>query len=138
MAHCTTVGPRPAAKGQSALIHAARCTRARLCRGHLVAWGGRGYSARELSTGEHRRARSAAEIPRISVRNPMNRLSFSCVSAALSAFCLLGCGNTDAPPRDYGSLLQDLTAQVIVPEHGDFATQASDLVTSVSALVNHP
>jgi predicted lipoprotein len=51
---------------------------------------------------------------------------------------LLGCGNTDAPPQDYGPLLENLTTQVILPEYDDFTTEASDLVTSVQGLVGHP
>src|SRR6478735_10219869 len=132
MAHVTSVGAWPAAEGQSALVHAARWTRARLCRSHLVAWRGRGYSARELSPGWGGRARRLAEIPRVL----MSRSSFAC--AMLGACCLLGCGNTDAPPRDYGPLLGKLSEQVILPVHRAFVVKADVLVSSVQALLDSP
>ncbi|MEO7035179.1 MAG: imelysin family protein [Polyangiaceae bacterium] len=66
------------------------------------------------------------------------RKSLSCW-VCLSACCaLLSCGNTGAPERNYGSLLQTLTEQVILPEHQDFATQADALVVSVQALSDKP
>ena len=68
----------------------------------------------------------------------MNRLSPSCLSAVLSACCVLGCGNTDAPARDYGPLLSKLTEQVIIPEHQAFASEADALVSSVQQLVDSP
>jgi len=68
----------------------------------------------------------------------MNRLSISCLSAMLGAYCLLGCGNTDAPARDYGPLLAKLSEQVILPEHEAFVSEADALVTSVAALVDKP
>ena len=68
----------------------------------------------------------------------MNRLSFSCLSAVLSAYCLLGCGNTGAPARDYGPLLIKLGERVILPEQQDFAGQADALVSSVQTLVDGP
>ena len=68
----------------------------------------------------------------------MSRLSIWCLSAILSASLVLGCGNTDAPPRDYGPLLENLTQQVIVPEHQAFASEADALVSSVQALVDGP
>jgi len=66
----------------------------------------------------------------------MNRSSFS--SAVLAACCLLGCGSTDAPARDYGPLLSKLSQQVILPEHRAFAAEADALVSSVQALVDSP
>jgi len=68
----------------------------------------------------------------------MSRPSFSCLSAVLSACCVLACGNTDAPPRDYGALLSKLGEQVILPEHQAFAAQADALASSVQALVDSP
>ncbi|HEY0469339.1 MAG TPA: imelysin family protein [Polyangiaceae bacterium] len=68
----------------------------------------------------------------------MSRLSFSFLSAVLSASCALGCGNTDAPPRDYGPLLATLSEQVILPEHQAFAARADALGSSVQALVDNP
>lgn len=68
----------------------------------------------------------------------MNRSSFPYLSAVLGACCLLACGNTDAPPRDYGPLLTNLSEQVILPEHQAFVTQADSLTSSVQALVDHP
>ncbi|HEX2672943.1 MAG TPA: imelysin family protein, partial [Polyangiaceae bacterium] len=56
----------------------------------------------------------------------------------MSACCVLGCGNTDAPARDYGPLLVNLSEQVILPEHQFFASEADALVTSVQALVDSP
>ncbi|HET7541582.1 MAG TPA: imelysin family protein [Polyangiaceae bacterium] len=68
----------------------------------------------------------------------MSRLSLSCLSGVLSACCLLGCGNTDAPPRDYGPLLHTLSEQVILPEHQAFASKADALASSMQALVDNP
>ena len=68
----------------------------------------------------------------------MSRLSFSCLSAVLSACCALGCGDTGAPPRDYGPLLAKLSEQVILPEHQAFASEADLLSESVQALVDKP
>src|SRR6478609_8058913 len=68
----------------------------------------------------------------------MNRLSTSCLSALLCAWCVLGCGNTDAPARDYGPLLSKLSQQVILPEHQDFVAQADALASSAQALVDDP
>jgi len=68
----------------------------------------------------------------------MNRLSTSCLSALLSACCVLGCGNTDAPARDYGPLLANLSEQVILPEHRAFASEADALASSLQALVDGP
>jgi predicted lipoprotein len=50
---------------------------------------------------------------------------------------LLGCGNTDAPPRDYGPLLAKLGEQVILPEHQAFVAQADALASSVQVLVDN-
>jgi predicted lipoprotein len=47
---------------------------------------------------------------------------------------LLGCGNTGAPAQNYGPLLQNLTQQVILPEHQDFAAKGDALVVAVQAL----
>jgi len=68
----------------------------------------------------------------------MNRTSISCLSALFSACCLLGCGNTDAPARDYGPLLTKLSEEVILPEHQAFAGEADALASSVQALVDKP
>lgn len=68
----------------------------------------------------------------------MSRHSLSCLSAVLSACWLLGCGNTDAPARDYGPLLETLSQQVILPQHQAFSTQADELVAAVQALVDSP
>src|ERR1041384_7715988 len=68
----------------------------------------------------------------------MNRLPLWCSSVTLSVCCLLGCGNTDAPARDYGPLLDQLSEQVILPEHQLFASEADALVSSVQALVDSP
>jgi putative iron-regulated protein len=68
----------------------------------------------------------------------MSRLSISCLSATLSACIVLGCGNTDAPPRDYGPLLQNLSEHVILPEHQAFASEADALASSVQALADSP
>src|SRR6478752_5718154 len=68
----------------------------------------------------------------------MSRLSTSCLSAILVACCVLGCGNTDAPARDYGPLLNQLSEQVILPEHQAFAAEADALVNSVQGLVDSP
>ena len=57
----------------------------------------------------------------------MNRLSTSCLSVLLSTCCVLGCGNTDAPARDYGPLLSNLSEQVILPEHQFFVGEAETL-----------
>ncbi|HTA88371.1 MAG TPA: imelysin family protein [Polyangiaceae bacterium] len=55
------------------------------------------------------------------------------------ACLLLGCdNNTDAPEVSYGALLGNLTDQVIVPEHQQFAMQADALVTAVQALQAAP
>jgi len=51
---------------------------------------------------------------------------------------VLGCGNTDAPARDYGPLLSKLSQQVILPEHQDFVAQADALASSAQALVDDP
>ncbi len=58
----------------------------------------------------------------------------------LSLACLLlGCdNNTDAPEVSYGALLGNLTDQVIVPEHQQFAMQADALVTATQALQAAP
>jgi len=66
----------------------------------------------------------------------MNEWSISSLSAALSACCLLACGNTDAPARDYGSLLASLSEQVILPEHRAFVSEADALSDAVQALVD--
>jgi len=68
----------------------------------------------------------------------MRRPYFSYLSAVLSACCALACGNTDAPPRDYGALLIKLGEQVILPEHQAFAAEADALASSVQALVEGP
>ena len=68
----------------------------------------------------------------------MSRLSLSCLSAVLSACCALGCGDTGAPPRDYGPLLSKLSEQVVLPEHQAFAGEADALADSVQALVDNP
>jgi predicted lipoprotein len=68
----------------------------------------------------------------------MNRSFFACLGAVLSACFLQGCGNTDAPPRDYGPLLSKVSEQVILPEHQAFAAEADALVSSVQALVESP
>jgi len=68
----------------------------------------------------------------------MIRPSLSRLSAVLSVFWLLGCGNTDAPTRDYGPLLAKLSDQVILPEQQAFAAQSDALVDSVQALVDAP
>jgi predicted lipoprotein len=47
---------------------------------------------------------------------------------------LLACGNTGAPEVDYGPLLQNLSEQVILPEHQAFAAQADALVVAVQGL----
>jgi predicted lipoprotein len=56
----------------------------------------------------------------------------------LSACYLLGCGNTGAPARDYGPLLEKLSEEVILPEHQAFAAQADELVSSVQKLSDSP
>lgn len=66
----------------------------------------------------------------------MNKWSISCLSVTLSACCLLACGNTDAPARDYGSLLTNLSEQVILPEHRAFVSEADALSDAVQALVD--
>jgi len=66
----------------------------------------------------------------------MIRSSFSRLGAVLSVCGLLGCGNTDAPARDYGPLLAKLSEQVILPEHQAFAAQADALASSVQVLVD--
>src|SRR4051812_10723511 len=68
----------------------------------------------------------------------MSRSSFLCVCAVLSAGSLFGCGNTDAPARDYGTLLVKLGEQVILPEHQVFVARADALVDAVQALVDSP
>jgi len=68
----------------------------------------------------------------------MNKRAFSCVCAVLSACCLLGCGNTGAPARDYGELLDKLSEEVILPEHQAFVAQADALASSLQALVDSP
>jgi len=68
----------------------------------------------------------------------MNQRLFSCLSVALSGCVLWGCGNTGAPARDYGPLLEKLSEQVILPEHEACAAQADALVSSVQALVDRP
>ena len=68
----------------------------------------------------------------------MNRSSFSPLGAVLSVCWLFGCGNTDAPGRDYGPLLAKLSDQVILPEYQAFAAQSDALVRSVQALVDAP
>jgi len=68
----------------------------------------------------------------------MSRLPLSYLPAVLSVCCLLGCGNTDAPARDYGPLLSKLSQGVILPEHRAFANQADELVSTVQALVDDP
>lgn len=60
------------------------------------------------------------------------------LSATLVACCLFGCGNTDAPPRDYGPLLANLSERVVLPEHREFVVQSDALVSSVEALVDAP
>lgn len=75
-----------------------------------------------------------AEIARV----PMNRRYFSCLSAALIACGLIGCGNTDAPPRDYGPLLSKLSEGIILPEHRAFVTRADALANSVQSLIDDP
>jgi predicted lipoprotein len=51
---------------------------------------------------------------------------------------MLGCGNTDAPARDYGPLLENLSEQVILPEHALFVSASVGLVSAVQALVDEP
>jgi len=58
--------------------------------------------------------------------------------AVLSACCFLGCGNTDAPARDYGPLLGKLSEQVILPEHQAFVAQSEALVSAAQALLDSP
>jgi putative iron-regulated protein len=68
----------------------------------------------------------------------MKKRLFSGLSIALSACCLYGCGNTGAPARDYGALLETLSEQVILPEHQACAARADALLSSVQALVDEP
>lgn len=68
----------------------------------------------------------------------MNKLSISRLSAMLVACGALACGNTDAPARDYGPLLANLSEQVILPEHQAFASDADALTSAVQALVDEP
>jgi len=68
----------------------------------------------------------------------MNRPALSRLSVILSACCLFACGNTGAPPRDYGPVLAKLSEQVILPEHQAFASRADELASSLQALVDSP
>ncbi len=59
--------------------------------------------------------------------------------AGLAASCVIvSCGSTGAPAQDYGTLLETVTEQVILPEHRDFAAQADALVVAVQALSDRP
>lgn len=65
----------------------------------------------------------------------MNRTwSWLCLSACLT----LSCGNTGSPPQDYGSLLEVVTEQVILPEHRDFVAKAQALGEATQALADTP
>ena len=68
----------------------------------------------------------------------MNRPALSRLSVILSACCLFACGNTGAPPRDYGPVLAKLSEQVILPEHQAFASRADELASSLQSLVDSP
>ena len=57
---------------------------------------------------------------------------------SLAGCLLLACGNTGAPEVDYGPLLQNLSEQVILPEHEAFVAQADLLVVAVQALADAP
>jgi predicted lipoprotein len=59
-------------------------------------------------------------------------------SLFLCACPLLACGNTGAPELDYGTLLQTLSTQVILPEHQAFAAQGDALVVAMQALSDDP
>jgi predicted lipoprotein len=50
---------------------------------------------------------------------------------------LWACGNTGAPPQNYGPLLQNLTEQTILPEHQDFAAKSDLLVVAMQALADN-
>jgi putative iron-regulated protein len=66
----------------------------------------------------------------------MSRLSsVFCLSACVAPFA---CGNTGAPPQNYGTSLQYLTEQVILPEHQDFVTKAGALVDATQSLSDDP
>ena len=65
----------------------------------------------------------------------MNRCSL--LPLGIACF-FLACGNTGAPAKDYGPLLENLTAQVILPEQQAFATQAKALVVAIQALSDAP
>ena len=66
----------------------------------------------------------------------MNIPAFARAFAVLSACSLVGCGNTGAPARDYGPLLEKLSLEVILPEHQAFASRADELASSLQALVD--
>jgi predicted lipoprotein len=66
------------------------------------------------------------------------RSSWSCFAGLSAYYCLLGCGNTGAPPQNYGMSLQYLTEQVILPEHQDFVSKADALVVAAQALSDDP
>jgi len=55
---------------------------------------------------------------------------------SFAACLMLACGNTGAPEVDYGPLLQNLSAQVILPEHQAFAAQADALAVAAQALAD--
>ncbi|HEY3664916.1 MAG TPA: imelysin family protein, partial [Polyangiaceae bacterium] len=67
----------------------------------------------------------------------MNQRPLSCVAVLCVCAGLLACGNTGAPPQNYGISLQYLTEQVILPEHQDFATKSDALVVTVQALADN-
>ncbi len=69
----------------------------------------------------------------------MSKISKRWSCAGLGASCLLfGCGSTGAPAQDYGTLLKNVSEDVILPEHRDFASHADALVVAVQALEDRP
>src|SRR5450432_3990464 len=66
------------------------------------------------------------------------RASLSSFVGLIANCALLGCGNTGAPAQNYGTSLQYLTEQVILPEHQDFVSTANALVVATQALGDDP